>query len=276
MKKDISWLLAIVITAYLAVLQLVMESNYPITTEVNTGKQKINLQLIRTFEGGEDCPIVFLIEDIEVKGYLLYNLKSDTLKQERVNLKREGDKLIGYLPGQAPATEMEYCVLLNREKTSITVNDGKPVIIKFKGKVPSYLILANGFLLTMVLLLSSLVGFYAAFGVKSYRWVIYLTLISSVVLSLFLYPLVQKYSLNTWTYVPKMWSLDAKLLLTSLIWIITVLLTLFFRKFKRLWTIIASVITIVLFLVPHPNTHEPVKITFDLLQKNFIALLQLF
>jgi hypothetical protein len=276
MKKDICWLLAIVLTAYLAVLQLVMESTYPIVTEVNTGKQKISLQLIRSFEGDQACPIIFPIEDIAVKGYLRYNLKSDTLKDEKVDLKREGDKLIGYLPGQVPATEMEYRIFLEREKIPLTVNEGKPVAIKFKGKVPLYLILANGFFITLVLLLSSLTGFYAVFGIKSYRWMIYLTVISSLFLSIFLYPLVQKYSLNIWSYMPKIWSLDSKILLASLIWLIALLLSLFLRKLQRIWPVFASIITIGLFLIPHPNTHEPVKITFDLLQKNFVALMQLF
>lgn len=276
MKKDVCWLLAIVLTAYLVVLQLVMESSYPVVTEINTGKQKISLQLIRSFEGDGDCPVIFPIGDIAVKGHLVYNLKSDTLNQVKRDFKREGDKLTSYLPQQLPGTEMEYRVFLEREKAKIDVNNGKPVVIKFKGKVPLYLILVNAFCIITVLLLSSLTGFYALFNVRSYRWIIYILLISSLFLSLFLFPLVQKYSLNRWSYMPKMWSLHTKLLLTSLIWVITALLSLFVKKLRRLWLILASIITCVLFLIPHPDSSEHVKITFGLLRKNLIDLLQLF
>lgn len=276
MKKDICWLLAIVLTAYLAVLQLVMESSYPVVTEINTGKQKISLQLIRSFEGNGNCPVVFPIGDIAVKGYLLYNLKSDTLKRVKLDLTREGDKLTGHLPQQLPGTEMEYQVFLEREKAQIEVNNGKPVVIKFKGKVPLYLILANAFCIVTVLLLSSLTGFYALFNVRSYRWMIYILLISSLFLSLFLFPLVQKYALNSWSYLPKIWSLNTKILLTSLIWVITALLSLFMKKLRRIWLILASIITCVLFLIPHPDTSQHVNITFGLLRKNLIDLLQLF
>ena len=105
MKKEVSCLLAIVITAYIAILQLIMESTYPVVTEVNTGKQKISVQLIRSYEGDKDCPIILPVEDIAVKGYLMYNLKSDSVNQKKIDLKREGDKLIGYLPAQMPSTE---------------------------------------------------------------------------------------------------------------------------------------------------------------------------
>jgi hypothetical protein len=253
-----------------------MESSYPVVTEINTGKQKISLQLIRSFEGDGDCPVIFPIGDIAVKGHLVYNLKSDTLNQVKRDFKREGDKLTSYLPQQLPGTEMEYRVFLEREKAKIDVNNGKPVVIKFKGKVPLYLILVNAFCIITVLLLSSLTGFYALFNVRSYRWIIYILLISSLFLSLFLFPLVQKYSLNRWSYMPKMWSLHTKLLLTSLIWVITALLSLFVKKLRRLWLILASIITCVLFLIPHPDSSEHVKITFGLLRKNLIDLLQLF
>jgi len=275
MKKEVSWFLTIVITAYVAMLQLIMESAYPIITEVNTGKQKINVQLIRSYEGDKDCPIILPIEDIAVKGYLIFNLKSDSVNQKKIDLKREGDNLIGYLPAQIPSTDVEYRVFLEREKTSLVVNDGKPITIKFKGKVPHYLIFSNGLLITLVILLSNLTGFFAVFGIKSYRWMIYLTLISFLFLNFFLHPLVQKYSLNNWSYSLTVWSLNSKIFFASLIWMITLLL--FQRKNYRLLPIFASIITVVIFLIPHHTVgEEPVKITLDLLERNFLTLLQLF
>ncbi len=289
MKKEISWFLAIVITGYLAVLQLIMGSTSPILTEINTGKQKINIELIRSYSGESDCPIILPIQDIAVKGYLIYNFKSDSLKYqrdsvkqerdsvklERINLKREGDKLIGFIPGQIPSTEMEYRVFLEREKTEIVVNNSKPVLLKFKGQVPFYLIFLNGFLVVLVLLLSNLTGIFAVFGIKSYKWMIFLTVIAFLFLGFFISPLVQKYSLNIWSSLPKTWNLNSKIFSGSLVWLIALLFSL--KKSYRIWPIFATLISIAIFLIPHQTAgEEPVKITFSILERNFIALLQLF
>ena len=92
MKKEICWILALVLTFYLSVLQLIMSSTFPLDAEVNTGKQKFQIQLIRSFTGTTDCPIVLPIEDISVTGYILYHLNKDSVKNIRLDFKREGDK----------------------------------------------------------------------------------------------------------------------------------------------------------------------------------------
>jgi hypothetical protein len=272
--KEVSWFLAVVVTLYIAILQFVMESAYPLQTEVNTGKQKINLELIRSFEGDSICPVILPITDIAISGYLIYNLKTDSLRQEKIMLRREGDKLIGFLPAQIPSTEMEYRIYLEKEKKPLIVNDNKPVLLKFKGIVPFYLIFSTCLIIAVVLFLSILTGFYAMLDIKSYKWILYLTLVSSLFLCFFLYPLYQKYSLNNWIYIPKIWNLNAKIFSISLIWSLAFLLSL--RRSNRLWTVLATFFSIIIFLIPHTNTNETVKITFNLLERNFITLLQLF
>ena len=164
-------------------------------------------------------------------------------------------------------------VFLQKEKTPLNVNDCKPIIIKFRGKVPLSLTLFDGLLIMFVILLSNLSGLFAAFGVKSYKWIIFLTVFSLVFLGFFVHPLVQKYSLDVlWS---KDWNINSKVLLTLIIWSIALIFSI--RKNYRIWPVIASGISFVIFLIPHQiPAGEPAKMTLDVLQRNFIALLQLF
>jgi len=275
MKKEISWILAIIITAWLSVLQLIMGSTTPLKSEVNTGNDKIQIKLIRSFTGKTECPVKLTVADIMVSGYLLYRLKSDTLNKIKIDFKREGDKLVCFLPNQPVSTEVEYEVYLLKNKSILQVNGGKPTLLSFKGKVPFSLILYHGALIFTAIFFSTLTGLFAGFCIKSYKWMNFLSLISFAGLGLFVNPLIQKLSLDkVWSGIPHIWDLNSKILLALLVWSITIAVSLW--KTRRITSVLAAIITIAIFLIPHPYQGEiPVKITMEMIESNFIALLQL-
>jgi hypothetical protein len=277
MKKSISWFLAILITLSVAIFQFMMGMTYPLVTEVNTGKQRIQCELKRTYSGKTDCPVILPIGDIMVSGHILYRIYPSGNTISRIDFKREGDKLIARLPEQPLAGKLEYRVFLEREGTKIDVNDGKPVIVRFLGKVPVYILVLQSIFILLSLLLSTYAGILAGFGIKTYRWMVYLIVASLLGVVFFLQPLVHKYSLNqSWTCVPNSWELsDNKLLFALIIWLLTAYYNL--RKTRRGLVIVSSIISILLFSIPHgfPGlTFEPV--TMEIFLRNLIPLLQLF
>ena len=274
MTKEISWILAIIISAYLAVLQLIMGSTTPLKSEVNTGNEKIQINLIRSFTGNADCPVKFPVKDISISGYLLYRLKSDTINQKRIDLKREGDKLVCFLPKQPVSTEIEYEVYFVKNKSLFQVNEGKPTLLRFKGKVPVSLILYHSALIFTAILFSALTGFFAGFGIKSYKWMNYLTLISFTGLGLFVNPLIQKLSFDKiWSGIPDVWDLNSKIMLAMVVWLFTIAVS--FWKTRRITSVLAAVLTVAIFMVPHPYRKEIPVITLDQIESNFHAILQL-
>jgi hypothetical protein len=259
------------------IFQFIMGSNYPLVTEVNTGKQKVQCELKKSYRGKTDFPVVLPIGDIMVTGYILYKIYPSENQESKIAFNREGDKLIAKLPLQPPAGKLEYKVLLEREGTTIPVNEGKAVIVRFIGKVPVYILILQSLAIFLAIFYSTLTGIYATFGIKTYRWLIYITITFLLGAVFLLQPLMHKYALNKWwTCFPNSLELgDNKLLIALIVWIVTACFN--FKKARPLLVIFASIISILMFSVPHgfPGlVHEP--ITMEVVVRNIIPLLQLF
>jgi hypothetical protein len=277
MKKSISWFIAILITVSVALFQFMMGLTHPLVTPVNIGKQVIECELNRSYSGMTDCPVILPISDITVSGYMLYKVYPSENPMSRINFIREGDKLIANLPKQPPSGKLEYSVFLEREGTPISVNNGKPVILRFFGKVPFYFLLLHSFFVLLAILYSTHTGILAGFGVKTYRWTTFLTLTILLGIVFFLQPLMHKYSLNQWwtCFPASLEPGDNKFLLALLIWLFTAYFTL--KKASPFITVLASVISLLLFAVPHGfprSEYEPV--TIEIFFKNLIPYMKLF
>lgn len=277
MGKTISWFIALLITLSVAIFQFIMGSSYPLVTEVNTGKQRIECVLYRSFTGKNDCPIILPIGDITVSGYLNYKIYQSDEKMSRIDFTREGDILTAKLPNQSPAGKLEYSVVLSKEGKPIDVNDGKPIIIRFLGRVPVTILVLQSLFIFLALLLSNMTGMYAALGIKTYRLLIYIT-IASMMVALFLFqPLMHKYALNQWwTCFPNSRELgDNKILIALMVWILAMYLN--FRKSRRGVVVLAALASILILSIPHgfPGIqHDPVNM--NIVQRNLLSLLQLF
>jgi len=277
MKKEISWFAAILITFTIAIFQLIMGTANPLAVQVNTGKQLLQCELTRTYNGKTDCPIILPIGDIKVSGSILYRVYPSESKMSRIDFDREGDKLIANLPSQPPSGKLEYRVFLEREGTTIYVNEGKPVIIRFLGKVPIYILILQSILIFLAILFSNITGIYAGLGIKSFKWMIYLDILILLAVIFLLQPLMHKYALNQWwTCFPNSWEAgDNKLLIALMVWLVTAYFNL--KKNRRGLVVIASIISIFMFSVPHgfPGfVHDP--ITLNSAMSNLLPLLQLF
>ena len=169
MKSSI-WIFALLLTLAAALYQRQTGPTYPFKTEVNTGIQKFPIEFKRSHAGLTDCPVVLQIPDINVKGVLSYRKYPTNDVMTKVDLKREGEKLTALLPNQPPAGKIEYRVDLEKDGSPLLFGNGKPVVIRFRGDVPAFVLIPHILLMFLAMLLSNATGLLAFFKFPSFKY----------------------------------------------------------------------------------------------------------
>ena len=275
--KGLVWVSALLLTAVFTYYQIVTDSAQPIKTELNTGVQRFPIVFARTHSSSADCPVVLQISDITVKGALLYKKypTKDTLI--KVDFKREGDKLVAFLPSQPRAGKLEYKIDLKKEGSPVKVGINTPVVIQFKGDVPNFISVLHFLLVFAGMLLCIVTGIYALFGFRSFKFFTVLTFIVLVVGGLIFGPIVQKYAFNEWwAGMPFGWDqTDNKTLIAILFWLMAI--EMLRKKSSAFWVIVASIVTIVIFAIPNSLFGSQLdQTTSKIIQGTILPLLQLF
>jgi hypothetical protein len=275
--KSFVWILALLITIAAAYYQRITGPTQPFKTEVDTGIQRFPVEFMRSHSGTTDCPVVLQISDITVKGILLYRKypTKDTLT--KVDLKREGDKLVAFLPNQPPAGKLEYRVDLKKDGVPIKIGNGTPVVVRFKGDVPPVVLVIHILLIFLAMLFSNVTGIYALFGIRSYKFFTVLTFAALMVGGLVLGPIVQKYAFNEWwSGIPFGWDLtDNKTLIAVLVWLMAI--EMLRKKSSAFLVVVASIVTIVIFAIPHSLFGSQLdQETGKIIQGSILPFLQLF
>ena len=165
-------------------------------------------------------------------------------------MRHEGEHLKGSLPSQPPPGKLEYSVIIENRQEQIKIND-QPVIIRFKGDVPAYVLIPHILFIFAAMMFSMVTGFFAAFKYPSYRAFGWITLILLVTGGLILGPVIQKFAFGEfWTGIPFGKDLtDNKILIAFVIWLIAVIANL---KKQRPWlAIVASAVYLAINLIPH-------------------------
>lgn len=275
--KGLVWVFALLLTVIAAYYQMVTDPAQPIKTELNTGIQRFPVEFAQTHSGSSDCPIVLQISDITVKGVLLYKKypTKDTLT--KVDFKREGEKLIAYLPSQPRAGKLEYKIDLKKEGNTVQVGINTPVIIRFKGDVPNFVSVMHFLLVFAGMLLYIVTGIYALFSFHSYKFLTVLTFTILVFGGLVFGPIVQKYAFNEWwAGLPFGWDInDNKTLIAILFWLMAI--EMLRKKNSAFWVVVASIVTIVIFAIPHSLFGSQLdQSTGKIIQGTILPFLQLF
>ena len=275
--KSFIWIFALLITGAAGYYQRVTGPTKPLKTEVSNGIQRFPVVFLRTHGGTTDCPVVIQISDITVKGFLLYRKYPSKDEMTKIELKREGDKLTAFLPNQPPAGKLEYRVDLEKEGNPLIIDNSATVIIRFKGEVPPVVLIVHIVLMFLGMLFSNVTGIYALFKIRSYKFMTVLTFAILVVGGLVLGPIVQKYAFNEWwAGIPFGWDLtDNKTLIAILVWLMA--LEMLRRKSAAFWVIVASLVTIVIFAIPHSLFGSQLdQETGKIIQGAILPFLQLF
>ena len=251
MKQILYWILAIVITLAAAVYQRKTGPTYDKKTDVTIDGQLYKFKLIRSHVTEIDCNVELNIPDQNVTGTMEYRRFPTNDAWTRLEMTREGEILKGALPHLPMAGKYEYKVELQKDGNSYKLHDGNPVVIRFKGAVPSAILTTHIFFMFFAMLLANLAGILAIFKNRKFQFYTILTTIFLTIGGLIFGPWMQYYAFGeAWAGVPFAWDLtDNKTLIAFAFWVLAWIMN---RKKERpVYTILAAVVMLIIFSIPH-------------------------
>ncbi len=252
MKKIVFWIVAFLITLSAAVYQRLTGPTHPIQGEVTFDSRKIQYTLPRSHETTKDCEIKIDVCDQSLSGKIMYRrFKLDEPWIEK-RLTHKQNVLKGVLPKQPAAGKLEYKIIISSDKKRKSLAGDQPVIIRFKDPVPAYILIPHVLIMFLALLFSTRAGIEALDPKSNPRkyalWTAALLFVGGMILG----PLVQKFAFGQlWTGFPFGTDLtDNKTLIAMLGWLAALIAG---RKGKpaRGWVLGASVLLLVIYLIPH-------------------------
>lgn len=251
-KSILLWLLAIVITLAIAVYQRMTGPTYPISGSIDVADKMIEYELPRSHGGEGGQEVLIETQNNKIKGIIEYRRYKSHDEWTSEDMYYENGALTYVLPHQPPAGKVMYSITLIDDKGNNYELTDEPVIIRFKGHVPAYVLIPHIVIIFLAMVFSARTGLEAAFGGDNlYRdalWTVILLLIGGLIFG----PIIQKYAFDAyWTGWPFGNDLtDNKTLVAFIVWIIA-LWKIRKNKNKRLWAIIGSVVLLIVFLIPH-------------------------
>jgi hypothetical protein len=167
MKKLFLWVLAVFITLGAAVYQRLTGPTYPASGQATIDGQTVKARLLRSAENVADCEIMIRGTGA-LEGYLEYMRYKTQDPWTKVPLEHKQGGLAGSLPKQPAAGKLAYKVTLVSGDKEAALNGDKPVVIRFKGPVPGWVLIPHVIIMFLAMLLSTIAGL-SAFG-KMKEW----------------------------------------------------------------------------------------------------------
>ena len=250
-KTIIFWVVAILITFAAAYYQRRTGPTHPVDATVTFGGTQYHFEMLRSYGGEDDAEIRVDVPDGNVTGEIKYRRFPTNEEWQTAEFVRDGDAIVARLPHQPPAGKLEYFLTLTDGTDSTTVGEKAPIVIRFKGEVPGWVLLPHVGFIFAAMLISNLAGLMAAFKDERHRFYMFLAFALLIVGGMILGPIVQQYAFGAlWTGVPFGWDLtDNKTLIAVIAYLIAVILN---RKGdKPYMTLAAALVVIVVFSIPH-------------------------
>jgi len=254
MKKILLWLLALIITIFLLVYQRITGPTYPIQEKVQIGDTEINGRLERSHVNTEDYQIKINVPNKSIQGTILFRIFRSQNEWTKKEMKRDGNYLVGSLPKQPAAGKLEYKVLLKDSHNKVSLSGERPVVIRFKGPVPSFIVLTHILFIFAAFLFSIRSGLEALIPGSNPRKIAIWAVVFLFVGGMILGPIMQKFAFDSfWTGFPFGKDLtDTKTLIALAFWIAALAAC---RKkspkISRRWILAAFCVMLIIFLIPH-------------------------
>lgn len=268
MKKFILWSLAFIITITAAIYQRHTGPTYPKELSVTLNEQIYKLKLVRSLALDARSVVKLHITDSTVKAKLFFkrfrsdeeyqsadfNYKVypvDSYLMNKVFKMTEEKGFFAEVPQQPAAGKLQYYFEISDSKGTQTFFKDAPVVIRFKGGVPAFILIPHILFMFIAMLFSTLAGLMSVIRFPLYKKYTLWTLILLIIGGMILGPLVQYYAFgDLWTGIPFGWDLtDNKTLIALLFWILAVFMN---RKKERpLYTALAAVVLLLIYSIPH-------------------------
>jgi hypothetical protein len=219
---------------------------------VHIGNQEIAFKLPRSHGGPGDAQIRLHVPDAAVTGTLKFRRFRSHDEWSQRPLERDKDALVAWIPHQPPAGKVMYQLSLTRGGDAPVVLTAEPVVIRFRGEVPAWVLVTHVLFIFAGMFLSTRTGFEA---LRKGRPTFGLTLCAFTCLvigGLVFGPIVQKHAFGAyWTGWPLGHDLtDNKIAVVVFFWALAL-----WRSWKthtaRGCVLTAALVTLVVWLIPH-------------------------
>lgn len=244
-------LFSFILTLIFAVYQGHTGPTYPVRGKVVLNGKEIKYKLYRTEDYGKDAEIKIVTKDDKISGSVAYKRYPTNDSWTIIEMIKKGDELVAYIPTQPPAGKIEYQLQLKEDERVVLIPP-KPVIMRFKGEVPSIILIPHIIFIFFGLLFAFRVFFKVVLKEDPQKDSI-ITFVFLLLGGLILGPIVQKYAFGAfWTGYPFGQDMtDNKTLVAVIAWIPAV----FFFKKNLKWRKIASILgflsVLLAFGIPH-------------------------
>lgn len=260
MKKKWTILLAVVLTLFFAVFQRMTGPTHPAGGKVEVNGETLGFSLPRSGVVGKDTRLEIPAamntlsgatpQAQEYSAYLYYchypMVEGDGY--HRVPMTWEDGKWIGYLPSQPMAGKLAYYV----EADGNSFFADEPLIIRYRGNVPAWVLVPHILLMFLAMYFACMAGLGALTRQDFYKRYTYLTLIALLIGGFIFGCLVQKYAFGVyWAGFPIGTDLTDNKTLLALLAFLVAWGVLAFRKNARWVVLVASIVMLGVFCVPH-------------------------
>ena len=251
-RSVLFWIVAVIITLISLVYQRVTGPTYPVSGKVQLGGKTIVYKLNRSHPGETNAPVEIRTEDQSVSGVLSWKRYKTDDPWTQVSMTYSDGMLRAELPHQPVAGKLIYKVELQQGEQSVSVSGAEPIILRFRGEVPLWVIIPHVFAMFCAFLFSARGGLEYFSKEPHFKNFAYVTLGFLALGGFILGPLMQHYSFNVWwTGWPFGNDLtDNKTAVAFLGWVAAVIAMTKAKNPKR-WALAASVITLIVYLIPH-------------------------
>lgn len=255
MKKFILWFLAIVITLAAAIYQRRTGPTYPRELDITLNGKPYTLKLVRSLSLDEKPEVRLAIDDTSAKARIFYkrfNTQDEyTSADFRFNTEDGKTYMSSPVPQQPAAGKIQYYIEVTDSSGTKTFFKDEPVVIRFKGGVPAYILIPHVLIMFLAMLFSNLAGLMALARYPKYKKYAIWTLVLLTAGGMILGPVVQYYAFGEfWTGIPFGWDLtDNKTLIAFVFWIFAVYMN---RKYdKPIYTALAALVLMLVYSIPH-------------------------
>ncbi len=268
MKIFIYWVLAILITFAAIIYQRKTGPTYDKKFGVEVNGKTYELKLIRSMEIGGGDAVKLAIDDTNIKARLFY--KRFLTNDEYTSVAFEYDqkpidsfimnKVFGIseekgwfakVPDQPMAGKIQYYFEISDDKGTRVYLQTEPIVVRFKGAVPTGVLAPHIFFMFFAMLLANLAGIMAIFKFQQYKLFTNVTVLALLIGGMILGPWVQWHAFGeAWAGVPFAWDLtDNKTLLAFIFWLVAFWANR--KKEKPVYVVIASIVMLAVYSIPH-------------------------
>jgi hypothetical protein len=254
MKKQLTtaliWVFSLIFMLMLAVYQRMTGPTHPLRGKVELNGETYKYKFLRSHDTGIDAPFEMEVPEGAVAIFRYKRFKSFD-EWTAVEVKPENGVVKIAVPSQPPAGKVEYQVALLYKDKSYPLTD-EPVIIRYKGSVPGFVLIPHIIFMFLAMVLSVRTGIEALLNRTHIFRLTSITLLFLFLGGLVFGPIVQKYAFDAyWTGWP--WGTDLtdnKTIVAFIFWL-TAWIVLYRRRRNRIWPVLAMVVMLAAYLIPH-------------------------